>query len=125
MATQKKTEDIDVQEDPIEVQGDPIEIDLKTIAIALVSITYDAVRLSLKAGDRDYIQSSAEVEVGDLVANVSDMFLDESCLSRVGTILEIREGEISARRLDGVTQCVMPVSGTYLLVKGVREDVSA
>ena len=95
-------------------------IDFTLIAIALVQKTHDANRMSLRAGDRDYIQSSAEYAIDDLVVNTSDIFLDERCLDRVGTVLEIRDGEIEVRRLDGVTRCVIPAIGTYVAAKGVK-----
>jgi hypothetical protein len=96
-------------------------VNFSLIAIALTARTNDAIRMAQKAGDRDYIQSISEYAIGDLVVNISDVLADEDCLDRVGTILEIREGEVEIRRLDGVTRCVISAIGTYLAAKGVSD----
>lgn len=112
MTTKKKSEPID----------SPVEIDFATIAIALAAKTNDAVRMALKAGDRDYIQSSAEFELGDLVVNISDLFFDESCLVKVGVVLEIRDTEIEIRQLNGCDRAIIPLAGTYLAAKGAERN---
>jgi hypothetical protein len=98
-------------------------IDLKQIAIALVSRTLDLVRFAPKASEWGYVVSLKECEVGDLVVNVSDVYANEDCLDRVGTVLEIRDDAIEIRRLDGLTRCAIAKSGTYLAAKG-GENVS-
>jgi hypothetical protein len=83
--------------------------DFTLIAIALASMTINAFRSATL---------SAEYEVGDLVVNISDVFFNEGCLDRVGTVLEIRDDAIEIRRLDGVGRCAIAKSGTYLAAKG-------
>lgn len=90
-------------------------VDFSLIAIALVSMTINAFKST---------PLPAEYEVGDLVVNISDVFLNEDCLDRVGTVLEIRDNVIEIRRLDGVGRCAIAKSGTYLAAKGAS-DVSA
>lgn len=92
-------------------------IDLRPIAIALTTMTTDVIRLANRVGDRDYIQSISEYAIGDLVVNISDVLASEDCLDRVGTVLEIREGEVELRRLDNTTRCVVLTTGTYLARK--------
>ena len=87
-------------------------VDFSLIAIALVSMTINAFKSS---------PLSAEYEVGDLVVNISDVFFNEDCLDRVGTVLEIREDGIEICRLDGVGRCAIAKSGTYLAAKGVGD----
>jgi hypothetical protein len=95
-------------------------INFSLIAIALTKRTLDAIRLAQKAGDRDYIQSLSEYAIGDLVAGTSDVLDGEDCLSRVGTVLEIRENEVEIRRLDGVGRSAIPLSNIYLAAKGAN-----
>ena len=118
MAKKKLEEIIATQEDAV---------DLKTVAIALVNKTIDVMHYARKSGDRDYIQAMSEYAIGDLVVNTSDVLIDEDCLGRVGTVLEIRDrqGEVEVRGLDGITRCVRSLMGTYLVAKGVKENVSA
>jgi hypothetical protein len=113
MTSKKKTEEVVVTEEVIAV-------DLKIIAIALVSTTLELTRLAPKAGDYGYLQALSEYEVGDLVVNIADVFADEDCLDRVGTVLEIRENEVEIRRLDGLTRCAIGRASTYIAAKGVE-----
>ncbi len=112
MTSKKRAEDLVVAE-----EGSAI--DLKIIAIALVSTTLELARFAPKAGDYGYLQALSEYEVGDLVVNIADVFADEDCLDRVGTVLEIRENEVEIRRLDGLTRCAIGKSSTYIAAKGV------
>lgn len=95
-------------------------INLILIAQAIAFKTHDAVRSALKAAEALYVEKASEVEVGDLVANVSDLSLG-GCLDCVGTVLEIRGSEIEIRRIDGFTRCVIPAIGTYVAAKGVKD----
>lgn len=97
-------------------------IDLKQIAIALVSRTLDLVRFAPRASEWGYVVSLTEYEVDDLIVNVSDVYADEDCLDRVGTVLEIRDDAIEIRRLDGLTRCAIAKSGTYIAAKGGKND---
>jgi hypothetical protein len=87
-------------------------IDFSLMAIALTSMTLGALK---------FAPLSTEYEVGDLVVNVSDVFANEDCLDRVGTVLEIREDGVEIRLLDGVGRCAIAKSGTYLAAKGGAE----
>jgi len=95
------------------------KIDFALIAEAIAFKTHDAIRSALRSTDSLYVEKASEVAIGDLVANISDLTVGASCLDSVGTVLEIRDGEIEVRRIDGVTWCVLPAIGTYVAAKGV------
>lgn len=94
--------------------------DFILIAQAIAFKTHDSVRGALKAFDSLYVERASEVASGDLVANTSDLTEGAGCLDCVGTVLEIRDGEIEIRRIDGITCCVIPAIGTYVAAKGVK-----
>lgn len=110
MTIKKKTEPTDLL----------VEIDFVTIAIALATRTSDAVGMALKVGDRGYVEDLTEFELGDLVVNITDLYVDGSCLKKVGTVLEIRDTEIEIRWLNGRDRSVIPVTGTYLAARGAK-----
>jgi len=92
--------------------------DFVLIAQAIAFKTHDAVRNALRASNSLYVERVSEVAIGDLVANISDLTEGAGCLDCVGTVLEIRDGELEVRRVDGVTRCVIPAIGTYVAAKG-------
>jgi hypothetical protein len=121
MTTRKKTAIAQQVDSSTSVTTSEV-VDFALIAEAIAFKTHDAIRNS-RSADSLYAEKASEVAIGDLVANISDLTVGASCLDSVGTVLEIRDGEIEVRRIDGVTRYVLPAIGTYVAAKGGK-DVS-